>query len=76
MHAAVICYLFFIVVIEAVQALAGHDIHKIVLKCLLWWTSYSETASNELSRTGMITNLTNLLSIYTNLGVSDKVCCA
>ena len=57
---------------DATKAIA-HDLHKVVLECLLWWTCYSERASTGLSRTEIVTNLINLLPIYIQLNIHDKV---
>jgi hypothetical protein len=55
------------------QKKIGHDLHKIVLHCLLWWTCHSEVASAGLSRTGLITVLADLLSDYIDLNLFEKV---
>ena len=49
------------------------DLHQIVLKCLVWWTCHSEDVCAGLSRTGLITKICNLLRIYIQLNIYDKV---
>ena len=49
------------------------DVHMIVFKCLVWWTGLSAEACAWISRSGIITNLANLLGIFVNLGINDKV---
>ena len=49
------------------------DVHKIVLKCLVWWTGLSAEACTQICRSGILTNLANLLRIFVNLGINDKV---
>ena len=39
----------------------------------MWWTCHSEDVSTGLSRTGIITNICNLLPIYIQLNIYDKV---
>lgn len=57
---------------DAAEAI-GHDLHGVVLQCLLWWTCHSEIASAGLSKSGIITNISNLLPIYIELNIYNKV---
>ena len=51
----------------------ANDLHYVILQCILWWTSHSEAVCAGLSRTGIVSNLTNLLPIYIRLNCLEKV---
>ena len=46
------------------------DMHLVVLQCLCWWTSHNEMG---LSRTGIISNLGNLLRDFIHFNMNQKV---
>lgn len=51
----------------------AHDLHTIVLKCLLWWTCHSEVTSAGLSRTGLISGLIGFLPVYVQMDFYKNV---
>lgn len=64
------CVFFFF--LEATEKIV-HDLHTMVLKCVLWWTCHSEVVGSGLSRTTLISGLCNLLPVYIKLNLHKKV---
>lgn len=55
------------------STMTSFDIHLVVFKCLVWWTGLNDSAGANLARTAIVTNLCNLLPIFTSLNINVKV---
>ena len=62
-----------IIEIQGLQKITGIDVHKVVFEYILWLTSYSELLGSEISKSGAVTNLMNLLDIFVSCNVLNKV---